>query len=236
MPAPDVRENRIGFSRTSGAVWGCPACADLTRRYDALCAHYGMTPTRNNRGVAHENGAIESAHGHLKQAIRDALLLRATRDFDDLAGNRRFIDEIIGRKNRSNAASIGAERASLQPLPDRRTDDYEETIVTVTSAGGFTLRKVFYTVPWRLIGHRLRARLYDDRVDLFIGGTLLITRPRGRARPNGKHGHVVDYRHVIHSLRQKPVALLNLAYRAQLFPREPDHDAELCTPCEARHR
>ncbi|NRO99792.1 hypothetical protein GWC77_28780, partial [Paraburkholderia sp. NMBU_R16] len=28
---------------------------DLTTRYDALCAHYGMQPTRNNRGVAHEN-------------------------------------------------------------------------------------------------------------------------------------------------------------------------------------
>ena len=42
---------------------------DLTRRYDALCAHYGMQPTRNNRGVAHENGAIESVHGHLKKAV-----------------------------------------------------------------------------------------------------------------------------------------------------------------------
>ena len=49
---------------------------DLTRRYDALCAHYGMQPTRNNRGVAHENGAIESSHGHLKSAVRDALLMR----------------------------------------------------------------------------------------------------------------------------------------------------------------
>src|SRR5437762_4428141 len=35
---------------------------DLTRRYEELCAHYGMTPSRNNRGVAHENGSIESAH------------------------------------------------------------------------------------------------------------------------------------------------------------------------------
>ena len=26
---------------------------DLTRRYEELCAHYGMTPSRNNRGVAH---------------------------------------------------------------------------------------------------------------------------------------------------------------------------------------
>jgi hypothetical protein len=29
---------------------------DLTRRYEELCAHYGMMPSRNNRGVAHENG------------------------------------------------------------------------------------------------------------------------------------------------------------------------------------
>src|SRR5438046_8536240 len=43
---------------------------DLTRRYEELCAHYGMTPSRNNRGVAHENGSIESSHGHLKNVLR----------------------------------------------------------------------------------------------------------------------------------------------------------------------
>jgi len=32
-----------------------------------------MTPTRNNPGVAHENGSIESSHGHLKKALEDAL-------------------------------------------------------------------------------------------------------------------------------------------------------------------
>jgi len=31
---------------------------------------------------------------------------------------------------------------------------------------------------------------------------------------------VVDYRHVIHALRRKPMALLNLVYRDQLFPRD----------------
>jgi hypothetical protein len=36
---------------------------------------------------------------------------------------------------------------------------------------------------------------------------------------SGKHGHVVDYRHVIHALRRKPMALLSLIYREQLFPR-----------------
>ncbi len=75
---------------------------DLTGRYDALCAHYRMVPTRNNRGVAHENGATESAHGHLRRAIKDALLLRGAKDFDHLDAYRRFIDEIVGRRNARN--------------------------------------------------------------------------------------------------------------------------------------
>lgn len=193
---------------------------DLTRRYEEFCAHYGMTPTRNNRGIAHENGSVEGPHGHLKRAIEDALLLRGSRDFDDLATYRRFIDEIVSRCNARNSKRIDIERSELKELPDRRTTDYEEVTVRVTSAGGFTLRKVFYTVPSRLIGHRLRVRLYDDRLDVFIGGTHLTTLQRGRASRSGKHDQVVNYRHVIHSLRRKPMALLNLVYRDQLFPRE----------------
>jgi hypothetical protein len=72
---------------------------DITHRYDALCAHYGMKPTRNNRGVAHENASIESSHGHLKSAIRDALLMRGTSVFGALADCSCFIDEIVSRKN-----------------------------------------------------------------------------------------------------------------------------------------
>lgn len=66
----------------------------------------------------------------------------------------------------------------------------------------------------------MRVRLYDDRLEVFVGGTHLMTMRRGRAARNGAHGHVVDYRHVIHSLRRKPMALLKLVYRDQLFPRE----------------
>ena len=196
------------------------ARADLTVRYEDLCGHYGMTASRNNAGIAHENGSIEGPHGHLKRAINDALLMRGASDFDDLAAYRRFVDEIVSRCNARNSKRIDIERAELQELPVRRTTDYEEITVRVTSSGGFRLRKVFYTVPSRLIGHRLRVRLFDDRLDIFIGGTQLMTLPRGRASPSGKHDQVVNYRHVIHSLRRKPMALLNLVYRDQLFPRE----------------
>jgi hypothetical protein len=193
---------------------------DLTTRYDALCAHYGMEPTRNNRGVAHENGSIESAHGHLKRAIQDALLLRGTTDFEDLSAYRGFVDEVVSRKNARSLKRIEAERTHLRSLPNNRTSDYEETVVYVPTSGGFTLRKVFYTVPSRLIGRQLRVRLYDDRLELFVGGTPLMQLVRGRCGPNGTHGHVVNYHHVIHALRRKPMALLNLVYRDQLFPRE----------------
>jgi hypothetical protein len=114
----------------------------------------------------------------------------------------------------SMAASCSAARASRRwPRACR------ERVVVVTSSSGFTLKKAFYSVPSRLIGHRLRVHRFDDRLELFLGGSHLMTRPRGRPRSSSQHGHVVDYRHVIHSLRRKPMALLNLVYRDQLFPR-----------------
>ena len=192
---------------------------DLTQRYQGLMRHYEMTPSRNNPGVAHENGSIESPHGHLKKALEDALLLRGARDFDDLDAYRGFVDEIIGRQNAHNRKRIELERPHLARLPKRRTADFEEKIVTVTSSGGFILRRVFYTAPSRLIGHQLRVHLYDDRLDCYLGSTPMMTLRRGRQPSPDKGGHVVDYRHVIHALRKKPMALLNLVYRDQLFPR-----------------
>ena len=193
---------------------------DWTERYAALCAHYGMAASRNNRGVAHENGAIEAPHGHLKRAVEDALLLRGSRDFDTVAAWRAFIDGLVGRRNARNRKRIDAERTVLRPLPKRRAEDGESAMVTVTSSGGFMLRRVFYTVPSRLIGHRLRVRIHDDRLAVFLGGTHLMTLPRGRGYGDSRRAHVVDYRHVIHALRAKPGALPGLVYRDQLFPRD----------------
>jgi hypothetical protein len=192
---------------------------DLTERYRSLMRHYEMEPSRNNTGVAHENGSIESAHGHLKQALEDGLLLRGTRDFADLDAYRAFVDAIVGRRNASNRKRIELERTKLRDLPQRRTTDFEEKVIPVTSSGGFILRRVFYTVPSRLIGHRLRVRIFDARLECFLGTTPVATLRRGQPGSEGKGGHVVDYRHVIHALRRKPMALLNLVYRDQLFPR-----------------
>ena len=45
-----------------------------------------------------------------QESARDELLLRGSRDFDDLAAYRRFIDEVVGRRNARNRKRIEIER------------------------------------------------------------------------------------------------------------------------------
>ena len=172
-------------------------------------------------GPRPRDGSIEGPHAHLKVALQQALLLRGSGNFADLEAYRRFVDEVVGRANAGRRKALKIQRVRLNALPVRRTDDFEEELVTVTRSGGFFFRRIFYTVPSRLIGHRLRVGLYDDRLECFLGGTQVLVLRRGRAgKDSGRRGHVVDYHHVIHALRRKPMALLNLVYRDQLFPRE----------------
>ena len=85
---------------------GKEAAQDVTERTRGLCRHYGMQASRNNRGRAHENGAIESAHGYLKREVADALELRVSTEFADTCAYRAFIAAIIGRGNARRAKRI----------------------------------------------------------------------------------------------------------------------------------
>jgi hypothetical protein len=69
---------------------------------------------------------------------------------------RDWIADLVGRRNAQRDKLVGIERARLQALPPRRTTDHDEASVVVTASSGFALRKVFYTVPSRLIGYRLK--------------------------------------------------------------------------------
>jgi hypothetical protein len=57
----------------------------LTRMYAAVCDHYRMQPTRNNPGVAYENGSVESSHGYFKRRLYQALYRRGSFDFESVA-------------------------------------------------------------------------------------------------------------------------------------------------------
>src|SRR6202043_1975548 len=66
----------------------------------------------------------------------------------------------------------------------------------------------------RLIGERVEARLYAERVEVWYAQKLVEGLPRLRGR--GKHR--IDYRHVIDWLVRKPGAFADYRYQADLFP------------------
>ena len=196
------------------------ACEDITRRYQQLCQHYGMEPTRNNRGKGHENGAIESPHGHLKNRIKQALLLRGSSDFPSVAAYVEFLAVIVNEINSRKQDKIEQERQHLRPLPLQRTADYTETVVPVSTTSTIQVKRVLYTVPSRLIGKRLRVHIYDSRLEGYLGSTLSVTLPRGFTSNNNHRSRQVDYRHVIGSLEKKPQAFRYSQLRDDLLPDE----------------
>lgn len=193
---------------------------DFTARYEGLLAHYGMAGTRNNRGQGHENGAVESAHRHLKEALDQALLLRGHRDFDRRQDYEQFVRDVVLRRNRRNAQAFRLERAALLDLPARRSHDFVEEEARVTRCGTFTVRGILYSAPSRLIGHRLKVRLYSERLECYLGGAPVLTLARGTRTLSGGRGQALDYRHFIEALKRKPQALAGFVFRDALFPRE----------------
>jgi hypothetical protein len=191
---------------------------DFTRRYDELSRHYGMTATRNNPGIAHENGSIEAPNAHLKRRLDQALLQRGSRDFDGLDAYRRFVALICDRHNARRRVLVATERATLGELPKRRTTDFTTLTAPVTRNSTISIDRVLYTVPPRLIGRKLEVHLFDDRLECFLGPDAVVTLPRRRA-DRAHRGRAIDYRHVIGTLKKKPQALRHLVYRDELFPR-----------------
>lgn len=189
----------------------------LTERYAKLCKHYGVKATRNNKGVAHENGAIESAHGHLKRKIDQQLMLRGSRDFTCLNEYETFINLIVAKINRQCKTRFEQEKEHLQALPSRRTNDFSELYVKVTSSSTISVKRVTYTVPSRLVGAALLVHIYDDRLVLFYGHEQTLTLNRVYAQ-GAKRGRCIDYRHVIHSLAKKPNAFRSSLFRDDLIP------------------
>ena len=124
------------------------------------------------------------------------------------------------RRNRRNAAAFRIEREQLHQLPVRRTTDFVEEEARVTRCGTFTVRAILYSAPSRLIGHRLKVRLYSDRLDCYLSGARVLTLPRGSRVPGTGRGRKLDYRHFIDALKRKPQAFKGLVFRDALFPRE----------------
>lgn len=193
----------------------------LTTLYDQLCDHYRMHPTRNNRGIAHENGSIESPHGHLKHRIKQAILLRGSNDFTSIEDYQALIDKAVAGLNRRCQSKYEQEKQVLQPLPQYRVADYEVVSARVSCHSAIEVRCMLYSVPSRLIGRTLELHLYHDRIVGYLAHQVVVELPRIRTSDKQKRrARCINYRHVIEGLRRKPRAFLYCTWQQDLLPND----------------
>ena len=188
--------------------------AAARERYAAVMRHYGMEPTVNNAGAAHENGDIEQAHHRFKEAVDQALRARGSRAFGDRAGYERVLAELVRRRNATRQAAWAEELAALRPLPAAPLAPCREVTVRVGRFSTIQVLRNTYSVPARLIGATVLVRVRAEALEVYRGSTKLLT----MARLPGHGRHRIDYRHVIWSLVRKPGAFANYRYRDELFP------------------
>lgn len=192
----------------------------LTQLYASVCDHYRMEATRNNTGVAHENGSIESPHGYFKRRLCQALYRRGSFEFESVAQYQCFIETVMAKLNEKCQKKFAIEHPYLQPLPRYRTPDYEVRSANVSVHSTINVRCILYTVPSRLIGQRLTLHLYHDRIVGFLGTTKVVELERVHVHGSEKvrRARSINYRHVAESLRRKPRAFLYCQWQSDLLP------------------
>ena len=157
---------------------------------------------------------MESAQGHLKRRLKQHLLLRRSRDFASVADYAAFVGKVCTGINALRTAKIAEETACLRTLPAARFPQTEEITTLVSCYSTARVKNCAYSVPSRLIGATLDARVSEAEVSFHYRGETVVIYPRS-------HGQEprIDYRHVIDSLIRKPGAFARYLYREELFPR-----------------
>lgn len=186
----------------------------LTARFRKFLDHFGVNSTRINAGCSNENGKVEKAHDVFKTALRQALLMRGSSDFESVDEYVKFALAILARLNAEVDAAFAAEKAHLRALPSSRFPCYTETRLKVTRWSVIRVGHNTYSVHSRLIGRTVGVRLHPDTLEVRLGETLVHTFPRLRGEGKSR----VDYRHIIESLKRKPGAFARYVYREALFP------------------
>jgi hypothetical protein len=200
--------------RLSSAVNNMSDPREFTDRYETLLAHYRLQGEKTQPSSPHENGDAEQSHFRLKSAVEQALLLRGSREFSAIEDYAGFLRKLFAQRNTGRKERLREEVAAMRELPDRRLDACRIEKVRVDSGSLVYVDRNIYSVPSRLIGERVEARLYVDRVEIWYAQRKVEQLPRLR----GRRKHRVDYRHIIDWLVRKPGAFDNYQYRDELFP------------------
>jgi transposase InsO family protein len=182
--------------------------------YVALLAHFGLEPRAIHVGCPQQNGDIEAANGQLKQALRQHLLLRGSRDFESLADYETFVEQVMNKRNQSRQERLQEEIAVMKPLQVAALPPYQEVRVKVNRSGLIRVQSNLYSVPTNLIGQQVKVRIYEWHLEVYYR-QIQVER---MARLVGQNKQQIQYRHLIDSLLRKPGGFRQYRYRDALFP------------------
>src|SRR5450755_746957 len=180
----------------------------------AISPCYGLECEKAQAGHGNENGDVEQRHHRFKRAVAQELMLRGSVDFASMDEYRRFLAAMLERLNAGRRQRLAEEMAVMRELPERRMESAKREQVKVDSGSLIYADRNVYSVPSRLIGEQVEARLFMNHVEVWYGQKKVEEMPRLR----GRRRHRVDYRHIIDWLVRKPGALENYRYRDELFP------------------
>jgi hypothetical protein len=192
----------------------------LTKNYANLCSHYGIKAIRNTKGISHENGAVETAHGALKHRIDQAIKLRKSNDFASIEKYQQLINKQIKRLNKRSQAKFLEEQKILKSLPKERFMDYQVLSTKVTTTSTILIKTTLYTVPSKLIGENIKVHLYHDKIECFVGNHMIESLVRVYPTAVGLKVRCINYKHVIDSLSKKPQAFRYSSIRDELMPNQ----------------
>jgi len=182
--------------------------------YLALMRHFGMTPRTTAVGAKEQNGDVESENGAFKRRLEQLLLVRGSRDFEDVAAWQAFVDGAARTRSAGRCTRVAEDLAAMRELNVAKLPEYVEEDVMVSEWSTIRVKNCAYSVPSRLIGEMLKVRLYEDRIEARFGDKVQLE----CERLIGRNQHRIDYRHVIWSLVRKPGAFARYVYREEMFP------------------
>ncbi len=194
---------------------------DFNEEYLEVMTHLGMKPRTIQIGKKEQNGDVEASNGAVKRYIHQQLMLRGSREFESHDEYVCWLHGAMEARNRTRGTRLERELEAMSPFTATPLPEYSEMRVRVSGGGTIRIKTNTYSVPSRLKDEWVRVRMYDDRLEIFFADTLQLT----VERLLGKQRHLINYRHVVHSLLRKPGAFRRYRYREDLFPTAPYRDA-----------
>lgn len=182
--------------------------------YLALMRHFGMKPRTTAVGAKEQNGDVESSNRALKHRLDQALHLRGSRDFESVEAWESFVAGVLRKANAARGHRVAEDLAAMRPLVVSRLPEFTEEDLVVSEWSTIRVKHCAYSVPSRLIGHTVRVKIYEERIEVFYASKEQLVCERLR----GRNQHRIDYRHMIWSLVRKPGAFARYVYREEMFP------------------